>query len=95
MVGNDKPVTHPTWLFMPIHHYDYTIFFLVTTVWIILRISSILLLLPWIFLIAWPGGAAPLFSWLTHQTISPIMVGTIASLYLTAILAGITWSRKS
>jgi hypothetical protein len=85
-----------TALFMPIHHYDYTIFFLVTTLLVAVRWYFVMLLLPGIFLVAKPGLVEQLINHFTPLSTTAIMMGSVASIYLALVIGGIIiWYDKS
>ncbi len=78
-----------TALFMPLHHYDYPLFFLVTSLLIVVHQNILWLSLPGLLLFGFPGPATQFLSLLIGQPITPIMVGTLASIYVTLVIVGI------
>jgi hypothetical protein len=84
-----------TALFMPIHHYDYTIFFLVTTLLVAVKWYFVMLLIPGIFLVARPSLAEQLINHFTHFSANAIIMGSVASIYLALVIGGmIIWYDK-
>lgn len=82
-----------TALFMPIHGYDYTIFFLAIMLLVTVRWHLVVFLLPGIILVARPGNSANLLSNMGDIPISAIMLGSLGAIYLTvAITVMIIWS---
>ncbi len=78
-----------TAMFMPLHHYDYTLFFLITSLLVISKGYSVFWLLPGILLIAAPGTVA---RWINGSFggayTDSIVIGSVVGIYLAIVIAG-------
>lgn len=88
-----------TALFMPIHGYDYTVFFLAITLLVTVRWHFVIFLIPGIILVARPSNSVNLLSNIGDISISSIMLGSLGAIYLTVAITALiilnSWTKES
>jgi hypothetical protein len=84
-----------TALFMPLHGYDYTIFFTVVILLAVVRWNLAMWLIPGIILVARPGNLGNVLTRVTEMQVSGILLASLGVIYLTLTIAIIIWKLRS
>ncbi len=84
-----------TALFMPLHGYDYTIFFTVVILLAVVRWNLAMWLIPGIILVARPGNLGNVLTRMTEMQVSGILLASLGVIYLTLTIAIIIWKLRS
>jgi len=84
-----------TALFMPLHGYDYTIFFTVVILLAVVRWNLAMWLIPGIILVARPGNLGNVLSRVTEMPVPGVLLASLGVIYLTLTIAIIIWKWRS
>ncbi len=84
-----------TALFMPLHGYDYTIFFTVVILLAVVRWNLAMWLIPGIILVARPGNLGNVLTRVTEMPVPGVLLASLGVIYLTLTIAIIIWKLRS
>lgn len=84
-----------TALFMPLHGYDYTIFFTVVILLAVVRWNLAMWLIPGIILVARPGNLGNVLTRVTEMPVPGTLLASLGVIYLTLTIAIIIWKLRS
>ena len=84
-----------TALFMPLHMPDYTIFFTVVILLVVVRWDLARWLIPGIILVARPDNMVNVLSYVIEMPVSRFLIASLGAVYLTLTIAIIIWKLRT